>query len=106
DGGRTGLTEFEAWGEMKGRYEPAPPPAGNLALNLRGDGFPRATASFHDRYGGIPRLAIDGKTNYRPNPVNRWTSYGSTNATDVNEVDFGESCEIGRIELCLYDDRG
>jgi len=54
----------------------------------------------------VPRLANDGRTVYRPNPVNRWTSYGSTNATDWLEVDFGEPKEIGRIELCLYDDHG
>ncbi len=104
--GRTGLSEIEAWGPLAGAFHQAPPPAGNLALNLRGEGFPRASASFHDRYGGVPRLANDGKTVYRPNPVNRWTSYGSTNSTDWLEVDFGEPREIGRIELCLYDDHG
>ena len=105
-GGRTGLTELEAWGEVTGAYQIAPPPAGNLALNLRGEGFPKASASFHDRFGGVPRLANDGKTVFRSNPINRWTSYGSTNATDWLEVDFGEPKEISRIELCLYDDRG
>lgn len=105
-GGRTGLTELEAWGELAGAFQIAPPPAGNLALNLRGEGFPKASASFHDRFGGLPKLANDGKTVYRSNPINRWTSYGSTNATDWLEVDFGEPKEMGRIELCLYDDRG
>ncbi|MDO8944057.1 MAG: discoidin domain-containing protein, partial [Desulfobacterales bacterium] len=104
--GRTGLTELEAWGKLTGEYQIAPPPAGNLALNLRGQGFPKASASFHDVFGGVPRLANDGKTVYRSNPINRWTSYGSTNATDWLEVDLGEPKEIGRIELCLYDDRG
>jgi hypothetical protein len=104
--GRTGLTEVETWGELSGAYEPAPPPPGNLALNLRGEGFPKANASFHDVFGGIPRLANDGKTVYRATPVNRWTSYGSPNATDWLEVDFGEPKEISRIELCLYDDHG
>ena len=73
---------------------------------LRGEGFPKANASFHDVFGGLPRLANDGKTVYRPTPINRWTSYGSPNNTDWLEVDFGELKEIGRIELCLYDDRG
>lgn len=105
-GGRTGLTELEAWGPLTGPYRVAPPPAGNLALNLDGQGFPKASASFHDVFGGLPRWANDGKTVYQPNPVNRWTSYGSTNATDWLEVDFGEAKEVGRVELCLYDDRG
>ena len=104
--GRTGLTELEAWGELAGVFQIAPPPAGNLALNLRGEGFPKASASFHDRFGGLPRLVNDGKTVFRSNPINRWTSYGSTNATDWLEIDFGEPKAIGRIELCLYDDRG
>ncbi len=105
-GGRTGLTELEAWGELVGAFQIAPPPGGNLALNLGGEGFPKANASFHDVFGGLPRLANDGKTVYRPNPINRWTSYGSPNATDWLEVDFGEPKEVSRLELCLYDDRG
>jgi hypothetical protein len=104
--GHTGLTELEAWGELAGQFEIAPPPAGNLALNLRGEGYPKASASAHDRFGGIARLANDGRTVYRPNPVNRWTAYGSTNDTDWLEVDFGPAQEIGRVELCIYDDRG
>ena len=51
-------------------------------------------------------MANDGRTVYRPTPLNRWTSYGSTNAADWLEIDFGEPREIGRIELCLYDDHG
>ena len=104
--GRTGLSEIEAWGALVGAFQMAPPPVGNFALNMRGEGFPKATASFHDVFGGVPRLANDGRTVYRPNPVNRWTSYGSTNAKDWLEVDFGEPRELGRVELCLYDDRG
>jgi hypothetical protein len=105
-GGQTGLTELEGWGEWVGTYQIAPPPGGNLALNLRGEGYPKANASFHDVYGGFPRLANDGKIVFRPNPINRWTSYGSTNATDWLEVDFGEAREMSRIELLIYDDRG
>lgn len=105
-GGRTGLTELEAWGDLQGTFAIAPPPPGNLALNLRGEGFPKASASFHDVFGGVPRSAHDGKTVYRPTPMNRWTSYGSTNAADWLEIDFGAPTELGRVELCIYDDRG
>jgi hypothetical protein len=38
--------------------------------------------------------------------MNRWTSYGSPNATDWLEIDFGAEKKIGRIELYFYDDRG
>nr|MCU0873896.1 discoidin domain-containing protein [Pirellulaceae bacterium] len=65
-----------------------------------------ASASFHDVFGGVPARANDGKTVYRPTPMNRWTSYGSPNATDWLEVDFGAPQEFGRVELCVYDDRG
>jgi len=105
-GGRTGLTEVEAWGELKGTFEVAPPPPGNLALNMSGKGFPKTSASFHDAFGGVPARANDGKIVYRPTPMNRWTSYGSPNVTDWLEVDFGTPKEFGRVELCIYDDRG
>lgn len=104
--GKTGLTELEAWGRVTGPYVVAPPPAGNLALNMKGEGFPKATASFHDVYGGIPRRVNDGRVIYEATPANRWTSYGSSNATDWLEVDLGEAKEISRIDLYIYDDRG
>jgi hypothetical protein len=105
-GRRSGLTEIEAWGDASGPYEPAPPPKGNLAINITGNGVPKATASFSDRFGGIPKHAIDGKVSYRAEPVNRWTSFGSTNTSDWIEVDFGAEKQLGRAEIYIYDDRG
>jgi F5/8 type C domain len=106
ENGKTGLTELEAWGPLTAPYQPAPPPPGDLALNLTGVGFPKATASFHDVFGGTPNHVNDGKIVYNPTPVNRWTSYGSTNAIDWLDLDFGEPKEIARIELYIYDDHG
>ena len=105
-GGKTGLTEIEAWGDGSRPIRPAPPPAGNLAYNPKGEGFPKATASFSDLFGGTPDKAIDGKIIFLPTPMNRWTSYGSPNATDWLEVDFGAEKEVGRVGLHIYDDRG
>jgi len=105
-GGSTGLTEVEAWGNGKLPYIAPPPRTGNIALNQTGQGFPKASASFHDVYGGTPEKAIDGRVNYKPTPVNRWTSYGSPDKTDWFEVDFGTSKEVRRAELAIYDDRG
>ncbi|MBL9166822.1 MAG: discoidin domain-containing protein [Verrucomicrobiales bacterium] len=104
--GRTGLTEVEAWGRGSLPYRPAPSPPGNLAVNRSGRGFPRATASFTSRFGDSPAMAIDGRYHFTPTPMNRWTSYGSTNATDWLEVDFGTPREVSRAELHIYDDRG
>ncbi|MBM4004121.1 MAG: carbohydrate-binding protein [Planctomycetes bacterium] len=104
--GKTGLTEIEVWGDGALPYEPPPPPAGNLAFNRNGTGFPQIRASYSDRFGGRPERAIDGKIVYDPTPMNRWTSYESPNAVDWLELDFGEPRPIGRVELHLYDDRG
>jgi hypothetical protein len=104
--GFTGLSEIETWGVGTLPYIPPPPRPGNLAYNPTGKGFPKATTSFHDIYGGLPERAIDGKINYKPNPVNRWTSYGSPNKTDWLEVDFGTPTEVRRVEMAIYDDHG
>jgi len=105
-GARSGLTELEAWGGSSEPYQPAPPPAGNLAYNSSGEGFPKATASHSDRFGGQPMRAIDGKIVFIPTPMNRWTSYESPTASDWLEIDFGKPREVGRVELHVYDDRG
>jgi hypothetical protein len=104
--GKAGLSEVEIWGTLSGEYQVAPPPPGNLALNMKSEGFPKATASANDAFGGVPRLANDGRTSYRSTPMNRWTTYGSKNKSDWLEIDFGASKEFNKLELCIYDDRG
>ncbi|QDU19790.1 MGH1-like glycoside hydrolase domain-containing protein [Urbifossiella limnaea] len=106
NGGRSGLTEFEVWGDAKLPLADPPHPAGNLAYNPGDKAFPKASASYADRFGGRPMSAIDGKTNFLPSPTNRWTSYESPNATDWLDVDFGSEKEFARVELAIYDDRG
>lgn len=102
----SGLAEFEAWGPGSYPYEPAPPPAGNIAFNSKPEGFPKATASFSDRFGGVPESAIDGKIIHAATPVNRWTSYGSPNETDWLEVDFGKPARVGRVIMHIFSDGG
>jgi hypothetical protein len=87
-------------------FTPAPPPSGNLAFNPGGSEFPKAVASYSDRFGGKPMSAIDGKIIYLPTPMNRWTSYESPNAVDWLDIDFGKPVSISRVELHIYDDRG
>lgn len=103
---RSGLTELEVWGKAKLPLDKLPHPAGNLAYNDGTKQFPIAIASYHDRFGGVPRSAIDGITNFSPSPTNRWTSYESPNEKDWLEIDFGKPTEFRRIELAIYDDRG
>lgn len=103
---RTGLTELEVWGKAKLPLQSLPHPTGNLAYNDGTKPHPIASASFHDRFGGLPRLANDGITNFLPTPTNRWTSYESPDAQDWLELDFGTSIEFRRVELAIYDDRG
>jgi hypothetical protein len=104
--GKSGLTEFEAWGDATLPLEPIPTPAGNLAHNPRPDTYPKASASFTDRFGGKSQAALDGITNFLPSPMNRWTSYESKSLTDWLEIDFGKEVEFRRIELAIYDDSG
>ncbi len=105
-GGKSGLTEFEAWGDGERPVSAAPHPAGNLAYNPGDKPFLKASASYSDRFGGKPALAIDGIVNFLPSPTNRWTSYESPNTTDWLEVDFGAEKAFRRVELAIYDDRG
>lgn len=104
--GVTGLTEFEVWGNAHRPVNDPPAPSGNLAYNPGDRPFPKASASHFDRFGGKPALAIDGRTNFLPNPVNRWTSYESRGRQDWLEVDLGEEKSFSRMELAIYDDRG
>jgi hypothetical protein len=102
---RSGLTEFEAWGDATLPVPPAPPPAGNLACNTTGKGFPRASASHTSRFDRV-EMANDGILSLGPTPHNRWTSYESKSPTDWLEIDFGEAKTFARVELYFYDDRG
>lgn len=108
-GGRSGLTEIEAWGDVELPLPPAPPPPGNLAYNPgkgKGGGeFPKASASHTSRFDRV-ETANDGVTNFLPTPNNRWTSYESKATSDWLEIDFGKPIEFRRVELAIFDDRG
>ncbi len=104
--GKSGLSEFEVWGAAQLPLPPPPALQGNLAYNPTSEGFPKASASFADVFGGQPKSAIDGRIVQTATPMNRWTSYGSPNPTDWLEIDFGAAKTVGRIEIHLYDDRG
>lgn len=104
-GGKSGLTEFELWGDAKLPVAPAPLPGGNLAYNPGSRPFPKVIASHTSRFDKV-EMANDGTVSFATNPHNRWTSYESPNATDWLEVDFGSEKEFTRVELAIFDDRG
>jgi hypothetical protein len=104
-GARSGLSEFEVWGDAMLPVARAPMPAGNLAANLKGEGYPKARASFTSRFDRVEEVN-DGIIQTQANPRNRWTAYESPNASDWLEIDLGQEREISRVELVLYDDRG
>ena len=70
EGAKTGLTEWEIWGDARLPVEPAPPPTGNLAYNAKGSGFPKAEASFTSRFDKVA-MAHDGITNFNATPLMR-----------------------------------
>jgi hypothetical protein len=104
-GGKAGLTEFEAWGDVALPVKPAPVPPGNLAVNPGGKPFPKASASHTSRFDKV-EMANDGVVSFQPTPHNRWTSYESKADADWLEIDFGSPKEFARVELALYADRG
>jgi hypothetical protein len=98
-GGRSGLTEVEAWSRVEGEVRPVPMPEGNLARGAK------ALASYTSRFDKLA-MANDGVVNFNASPANRWTSYESPNASDWLEFEFGSTQEVGRVELAIYDDGG
>jgi hypothetical protein len=104
-GAKSGLTEFEAWGNATLPIAPAPPPIDNLAYNPGNLDFPNASASFTSRFDKAEE-ANDGRIVFAPEPRNRWTSYESPHGRDWLEIDFGQQKSFSRIELAIFDDRG
>jgi hypothetical protein len=102
-GTTSGFTEMEAWGPGELPLPAPTAPVPNLALNTGGEPFPRVTASFTHE-GDPVEEAADGVVAFTRYSRNRWTAYGSPNAEDWLEVDFGAPRPVGRIELFLFGD--
>lgn len=75
----------------------------NYAVNNDGDYFPQITTS-HTGPQSAPSKAVDGNYWYHRHPPNRWTTMGSTNASDWIVVDFGAPRNIDTVKLYLLDD--
>lgn len=103
NGATSGMSEVEAWAHAAPPF-PAPTAAPkNLAFTSAGATSPRVTASFTSRFDRL-ELATDGQVAYTRYSRNRWSAYGTSNATDWIEVDFGEPRRVERVELHLVAD--
>lgn len=101
-----GLSELEAWGANQLPVATPTAPPRDLAFNATGTGYPRAAASFtsaNDRVEQVNDLRV-AFTRYSRN---RWTAFGSPNARDWVEIDFGAPKVVRTFELFLWaDDAG
>jgi hypothetical protein len=106
EGSATGVTELEVWGHAD---LPLPGPVArvpNFAYNQTGEGFPQASASFTSPHDAVSQLN-DGVTSFTRYSRNRWTAFGSSNERDWVEVDFGETQDVGSLDLYIWaDERG
>lgn len=75
----------------------------NYAVNNDGDYYPRFTASHTDPKTPLNKVN-DGHAWYTVHPPNRWTTAGSTNATDWLAVDFGAARRVSEVRLYWLDD--
>jgi hypothetical protein len=89
--------------KLEREAEPVEPPVFNFAVNNDGAFFPRMTASFSSERTS-PMAAQDGNYWYHISPPNRWTTEGSTHASDWLAVDFGTPRDIQEVVLYFLDD--
>lgn len=96
-GSFSGLTELEAWSRAVGPLAEANVPTGNHAFGKR------VSASFTSRNDRVEEVN-DMRIAFTRYSRNRWTAYGSPNASDWVEVDLGAPRAVTTIELYLFDD--
>ena len=104
--GKTGLTEFEVWGDTKLPLERAPHPTGNIAYNPGDKLFPKASASYSD---SIRWQTAAGHRRQDELPAQPDQSLDELRVAQRNRLaggGFRFGKEFTRIELAIYDDRG
>ena len=104
-GAYTGLSEIEAWSPEEPPNNETISPARDLAYNPSAAGFPRTTASFTGRSDDV-REAVDARIAFTRYSRNRWTAFGSPNASDWIQVDFGAPRLVATVDLYLWGDGG
>lgn len=99
-GARSGLTELEAWSRAPLDTTPPRATSSDLALGAR------ASASFTGRSDGVEQVN-DGVIAFTRYSRNRWTAYGTPNASDWIQLDLDSTRTVRTVELYLWgDDRG
>jgi hypothetical protein len=78
------------------------PGLANFAVNNDKTPYPRVSSSVTNA-SALSKI-IDGNYWYHIKPANRWTSEGSTNASDWLEIDFGQPRKIRELKLYVLDD--
>ncbi len=98
-GSAVGLTEVEAWG--------APPTSCEACLSVPWNVANQAepSASFTSQFDGVTQIN-DAKVAFSHYSRNRWTAFGTPNASDWVELDLHEPYRVGRVELYLWGDGG
>jgi hypothetical protein len=94
----SGLSEIEAWAHADPPFAEPVVPAGNLAANASGQGYPAASASFTAE-GSAAERVTDGRVAYTRYSSNRWSARGTPNASDWLAVDFGAPKAVIRVEV-------
>jgi len=77
--------------------------ASDIALNIWDKGFPKPTASINSEPDSLYQ-AIDGRIWYFPEITNRWSTYGSSSASDWYALDFGKVRSVSSAKLYFFED--
>jgi Trehalase len=93
----TGLTEIEAWRHPLTRGDIVVFPPANLAWGAQ------ASASFTSKYDHVDEIN-DMVVAFSRYSRNRWTAFGSPNASDWVQLDFPGRRRVDRVELYLWGD--
>jgi hypothetical protein len=91
-----GLTELEVWG-------PSPNPTMTASANLAWGA--KASASFTSKYDSVEEIN-DMVVAFSRYSRNRWTAFGTPNASDWVQLDLRGNREVDQVELYLWGDSG
>ena len=90
------MTEIEAWAHAELPLTPATNPAPDLAYGAK------VSASFTSPWDKVEEVN-DGQIAFTRESRNRWTAYGSPNASDWVEVAFPARHTVRALELYLIE---